>query len=167
MLNFTSFLFKFVRELELEVQMQAFSPRKETSINIWTGYLASSLGVLSRRCAEPPPAQQNLTKSFLGAGYFPCFPLCTDTHRQMEIQWLTWTSFRKRYWSWREENRSSVPHLAASPVNCSMAPAFTHPLEGPSCRGAHHACGREAWGAWREHGQEGKGRGLLSVPLVS
>lgn len=34
MLNFTRFLFKFVRELELEVQMQAFSPQKETSINV-------------------------------------------------------------------------------------------------------------------------------------
>lgn len=50
MLNFTRFLFKFVRELELEAQMRAFSPQRETSINIQTGYMASTVWEHSAGC---------------------------------------------------------------------------------------------------------------------
>ena len=59
----------------------------------------------------------------------------------------------------RREENGSVLLLAASPVNCSMAPGFACPLVAPGCRGAHPACacGREAWWAWRAAWTEGKG----------
>lgn len=75
MLNFTSFLFRFVRELELEAQMQAFSPRKETSINIWIGYVASTVWEYTAGCMMILSCSAGLHQ----AVFRGCFPHCTCT----------------------------------------------------------------------------------------
>lgn len=80
-----------MRELELEAQMQAFSPQRETSINIRTGYMASTVWEHSEGCVLSLCCSAGCNQAVVRVWMLSLLsPLYIHP---MEIQKLSWAFF--------------------------------------------------------------------------